>query len=106
MVTHGPILLLLQLCNSRPQRYASMRFFNFVVLSVITAPTTHISETYLPIVLLNVRELELNWYSKDQEKGSPLWMAEAQIPPKLIDSLNGAPSLHRGMRLPNAVQSK
>ena len=71
MVTHGPILLLLHLCNSRPQRYASMWFFNFVVLSVITAPTPHISETHLPIVLLNVRELELNWYSKDQEKGSP-----------------------------------
>ena len=41
-----------------------MRFFNFVVLSVITAPhnvpTPHISKTHLSIVSLNVRELELN----------------------------------------------
>ena len=43
-VTHGPILLLLQLCNSRPHRYANS---NSVVLFVITAPhnvpTPHIS---------------------------------------------------------------
>ena len=41
-----------------------MRIPDFVVLSVITAPqnvpTPHISKTHLPIVLLNVRELELN----------------------------------------------
>ena len=41
-----------------------MRISNFVVLSVITAPrnvlTPHISKTHLPIVSLNVRELELN----------------------------------------------
>ena len=41
-----------------------MRIFNFVILSVITAPhnvlTPHISKTHLPIVSLNVRELELN----------------------------------------------
>ena len=58
---YGPILLLLQLGNSRPHRYA---IFNFVVLSVITAPHNvlipHTSETHLPIVSLNVRELELN----------------------------------------------
>ena len=58
---HGPILLLLQLGNSRPHRYA---IFNFVVLSVITAPhnvlTPHISKTRLPIVSLNVSEAELN----------------------------------------------
>ena len=55
---HGPILLLLQLGNSRPHRYA---IFNFVVLSVITAPhnvlTPHTSETHLTIVSFNVREL-------------------------------------------------
>ena len=59
----SPMLLLLQLCNSKPHRYANSRFY-FVVLSVITAPqnvpTLHISKTHLPIVLLNVRELELN----------------------------------------------
>ena len=46
-----------------------MQIFNFVVLSVITAalnvPTPHISKTHLPFVLLNVRELELSWCSKD-----------------------------------------
>ena len=41
-----------------------MQIFNFVVLSVIPAPQkvsfSHISKTHLPIVLLDVRELELN----------------------------------------------
>ena len=41
-----------------------MQIFIFVVLSVITAPgnvsTTHISKIHLPIVSLNVHELELN----------------------------------------------
>ena len=41
-----------------------MRIPDFVVLSVITAPqnvpTPHISKTHLPIVLMNVCELELN----------------------------------------------
>ena len=60
-VTHGPILLLLQLCNSWPHQYAN---FQFCSLSVITVshnvPTPHISKIHLPIVALNVRELELN----------------------------------------------
>ena len=47
-----------------------MRIFNFVVLPLITAPhnapTTHISNIHLLIVSINVRELELNWCSKDQ----------------------------------------
>ena len=38
-----------------------MNIFNFVVLSVIIAPyNIQISKTQLPIVSLNVRELELN----------------------------------------------
>ena len=41
-----------------------MRIFNFVVLSAITAPhivpTPHISKTHLPVVSLNVFEVELN----------------------------------------------
>ena len=41
-----------------------MRIFNFVVLSVITAPrnvlTPRISKTDLPIVSLNVRDVKLN----------------------------------------------
>ena len=73
-MTHGLILVLLQLCNSR---HTGMRISNFVFLSVITAPrnvpTPHISKTHLPIVSLNARELELNWCSKDQSRkqGAP-----------------------------------
>ena len=41
-----------------------MRIFNFVVSSVITAlhnvPTPHISKTHLPIVSLNIHEVEMN----------------------------------------------
>ena len=41
-----------------------MRIFNFAVLSAITAPhnvlTPHISKTHLPIVSLNVSEVEFN----------------------------------------------
>ena len=41
-----------------------MQIFRFVILSVIIALhnvlTPHISKTHLPIVSLNVRELELN----------------------------------------------
>ena len=54
-----------------------MRNFNFVALFVITALrnvlTPHINKTYLPIVLLNVREAELNWPLKRpvKERGRP-----------------------------------
>ena len=54
-----------------------MRIFNFVVLSLISAPynvlTPHISKTNLPVVSLNVRELKLNWCSKNQsrKRGGP-----------------------------------
>ena len=41
-----------------------MLMFNFVVLSVVTAPhnvsNPHISKIHLPIVSLNVREVECN----------------------------------------------
>ena len=57
-------------CNYATVGHIGMQIFNFVVLSVIIAPqnilTPHISKTSLPIVSLNVRELELNCYSKDQ----------------------------------------
>ena len=66
-----------------------MRIFNFVVLTVITipenVPTPHISKIHLPIVSLNVRELELKWCSKDQsrKKGGRLCMGmEAQLTPQ------------------------
>ena len=56
-MTFCPILLLLLIQIS-----------NFVVLSVIITPhnvsTPYIRKTHLPIVSLNVRELELNWCSK------------------------------------------
>ena len=53
-----------------------MKIFNFVVLSVIIAPyNVQISKTQLPIVSLNVRELELNQCSKEQsrKKGTPAY---------------------------------
>ena len=57
-------------CNYAIVSHISMQFFNFVVLSVIIAPhnvhTPHISKTHLPIVLVNVPELELNCCSKVQ----------------------------------------
>ena len=68
-----------------------MQIFIFVVLSVITAPgnvsTTHISKIHLPIVSLNVHELELSWCSKAQlrEKGGlPCVRVEAQLTPRSL----------------------
>ena len=59
-------------CNYAIVRHIGMRFFNFVVLSVIIAPhnvpTSHISKTNLPTVSINVSKLELNWYTKDQSR--------------------------------------
>ena len=46
-----------------------MQIFSFVVLSVIIAPhnvlTPYFNKTHLPIVSLNVRELELNSCPKE-----------------------------------------
>ena len=97
-VTHGLILLLLQLCNCRPRRYTNFKFCSFVCdycSSKCFRSSSYIKKTYFPIVLLNVGELELNWCAKDQpnEKGAS-------------HLLNGAFSIHRGMPLPNAVQCK
>ena len=51
-------------CNYATVGHIGMQLFNFVVLSVITAPhnvpTPHISKTHFPIVSLNVRKLESN----------------------------------------------
>ena len=51
-------------CSYATIGHIGMQIFNFVVLSVITAPhnvlTPHISKTRLPIVSLNVSEAELN----------------------------------------------
>ena len=51
-------------CNNGTVGHIGMLIFNFVVLSVITAPdnvpTPHIRKIHLPIVSLNVRELEFN----------------------------------------------
>ena len=88
-------------------------FFNFVVLSAITVPdnflTPHISKIHLLIVSLNVRELELNWCSKDQSSkkgGLPCVEVKAQLTLlKPYHLLNGAPSFH-SMSLPNVAQSK
>ena len=68
-----------------------MRIFNFVALSVTTAPynvpTPHISKIHLPIVSLNVREIELNWCSKDQSRkkgGLPCLGVEDQLTPQSL----------------------
>ena len=51
-------------CNYATVSHIGMQIFNFVVLPVIiglqNVLTPHISKTHLPIVPLNVRELELN----------------------------------------------
>ena len=69
-----------------------MWIFIFVVLSVITAPgnvpAPHISKIHLPIVSLKVRELELNWCSKDQvrkEGDLPCVELEAQLTPRSLN---------------------
>ena len=70
-----------------------MRILDFVVLFVITGPdnvpTPYISKIHLPIVSLNVRELELSWCSKDQsrKKGGLPWVGmEAQLSPQSLNS--------------------
>ena len=51
-------------CNYATKGYIGVQIFHSVVLYVIIAPhnvhNPHISKTHLPIVSLNVRELELN----------------------------------------------
>ena len=84
-----------------------MQIFNFV-LSVIIAHhnvlTPHISKTHLPIISFNVRELELNWCSKEQSTKK-----EAPKNPHrkaLIFIKQSFPSLWKYTSLSNAVQSK
>ena len=59
-------------CNYATVGYICIRIFNFVALTVITAPhnasTPHISKSHWPIVSLNARELEMNSCSKDQSR--------------------------------------
>ena len=108
---YGPIFCS---CNCATEDHIGMRIFDFVVLSLITAPhnvlTPHFSKTHLPIVSLNVREVELNWCSKDQPKkkgGPPAWGWKPNSPRKALRFIKRSSlSLHRGMRLPNTVQSK
>ena len=51
-------------CNYATVGHVGVQILNFLFLSVIIAPqnvlTPHVSKTNLPIVLLNVRELQLN----------------------------------------------
>ena len=52
-------------CNYATVGHISIKFYNFLVSSVINAAhhsalTPHISRTYLPVCLINVGELELN----------------------------------------------
>ena len=59
-----------------------MQILNFVVLSVIITShnvlTPHISKTHLPIVSLNVRELE-SWIDPQKSK-VPLYMRDGSLP--------------------------
>ena len=57
-MTPGPILLLLQLRNSRPHGYANFQVCSFIAPHNVLTP--NISKTRLPIVSLNVHEVELN----------------------------------------------
>ena len=60
-VTHVPILLLLQICNIRSHRQENVQFCSFICENtphIVLSP--YISKIYLPIVSLNVRELEMN----------------------------------------------
>ena len=59
-VTHVPILLLLQICNIRSHRQENVQFCSFICENtphIVLSP--YISKIYLPIVSLNVRELEM-----------------------------------------------
>ena len=111
-VINGPILLLLQYARIG---HIGMRLFNFAVLSVAVAahnvPAPDISKTHLSNASLKVQKLELNWCSKDQSRkkgGSPVWGWKPNSHPTSspLDLLNRSPSLHRGIHLPNALQSK
>ena len=79
--------------------------YTTVVLSVIVTP--HISKTHLPIISLNVRENQINLQSGKKKDPSYLRCGSPTPPPaKPSDLLDEAPTPHRGMRLPNMVQSK
>ena len=59
-VTHVPILLLLQICNIRSHRQENVQFCSFICENtphIVLSP--YIGKIYLPIVSLNVRELEM-----------------------------------------------
>ena len=59
-VTHVPILLLLQICNIRSHRQENVQFCSFICENtphIVLSP--YISKIYLPIISLNVRELEM-----------------------------------------------
>ena len=96
-------------CNTATVVHIGMRIFNFVVLSVITAPHNvpipHINKTHLRVISFNVSELELSYAQKtSQGKRNP--GGSTTTPVKPYNSLSRAPSLHRGMLFLNAVQSK
>ena len=67
-----------------------MQIFNFVVLSVIITShnvlTPHISKTHLPIVSLNVRELE-SWIDA-QKSEVPLYVKDGSLPRHLRSPLS------------------
>ena len=88
-------------CNYATAGHIGMRIFDFVVLSVITAPhngpTFHISNTHLPIVSLTVRELNLNWCSKDHSR-------KKADPPHPFKSVNKPKCTQRRLNEPKVAQ--
>ena len=55
-MTHGPIFLLLQLCNSKLHRYANFQFINFICYYYYhSVLTPQISKTHFPIHLIYVK---------------------------------------------------
>ena len=93
-------------CDYAKVGQKSMQIFNSVDISVIIAPpnvfTPHISKTHLPLVSLMSMYLNYMYMYKYilHILGTP------SHPGKPYYLLSRAPTLHGGMCLPNAVQSK
>ena len=84
-VTHGPILLLLQLCNSRPHRYANFQFCSFMWLLLLTIFL--LLTLAKPICLLfHLTYVKSNWiYAQKNSEGkreAPLRGGGSPTPPR------------------------
>ena len=95
-------------CNYATEGHIGMQIFNFIVSSVIIAHQCSYSSHCLFLHLMYVNSNLIDAQKTLQEKWeAPLrggWKTNSPTKPQ--DILNGSPSLHRVMHLPNAVQSK